>query len=840
MATAPNWDQIGGGTPRFALKTTNDYNRFRTIAETMPGSKEAQAVAALGSVEAVFAANEAYNKQYADYLASFYGDVAERIPSSPAFAAKAEETAQAAADFDAKQAEVKKYVVTDAMLKQAEKDPYYAKQLQDPELFKLLIDNPQVALNLRNQDRGERVNKIRSELENQYNNLVSAGQQQGQDLSYQGRKSDLPKIFEVQATQLADGGVTSIADLKIQNGQLINSATGKVVTNSNLNGQVYNDRDTGVQKWGDIFSGVRGGANYGIQALGDGSVVLFPAYEKTKSPIAQIGLGGLENIIAPVLTVAGAYFGVPGLGNVAGAAAGAAAGSTAGQLLASGNVDWEKVALSAGVAGGAAALAGAGAGATADLSGTTTGGMLGSDAGFAVAEGVGGAAAGGGLFGDASFIAQDAAGQAAQGLSAGQISQNLVAAGVDPGSAQLAANLATSGTGAASIANTLATMAPASAGGLFTATAADLAAAGITTGGTGIALSPAQLSAIQRGEIPGATFAEQVENAKFILPDAGGATTGAGAVKDLLSTGGNALTDIFGSGGIGGFLTGLAGAGIDYAALQAISNEAQTLGREAEQRATAAGAAANIPFTPYTVTTGAGTTAFGGTREAPTATVTASPEYEALRQQAIAQSGQALGTINPAQAAESLFQRSEALAAPARQRETEQLLSSLGARGLLGVSTNVPTVGGTVAGVNPYLESLASAQRTAQARTALEAQQFGTVEAQRQAALANTLIGTGQGIDTAALGTLTQGANLGQVATAANQAGAAQQLRATLAGQALRQQYEDLGLRAQAQGYLGAADFGRGMLGLPTQAGNTASTNIVGNLLNRGFDYIFS
>ena len=706
--------------------------------------------------------------------------------------------------------------------------------------------------------RDERYQTIRNELETQYNNLVAIGQQQGKDLSYQGRKSDLPAIFNQQAAQLADAGVTSIANLRqgsedIRTGErfgsivigknpiLIDSVTGKKVSTTNLGGSIAIDRDTGAQKFGDIFSGVEGGANYGIQFAPDGSPILFPVHEKTKSPIAQLGLGGLEDVIGPVLTIAGAYYGMPGLGAVGGAAAGAAAGNTVGQLLASGDVDWGQVATSAALAGGASYLSGAGGAGTADLSGTTTGGMLGSDAGFAVSQGAG---TGGGLFADASFVA-DYAKQMAEieGVNAAGITQNLVAAGVDPGSAQLAANLATSGTSASSIANTLTTMAPAGTSGLFTATAADLAAAGITTGGTGVGLTQQQLSAIQRGEIPGATFAEQVENAKFILPAAGAGATATGvpgSEANVATVTSGALKDIFGDGGIGGFLTGLAGAGIDYAALKAISDEARTLGRETEQRATAAGAAANVPFTPYTVTTGAGTTAFGGTREAPTATVTASPEFQALRNQALSQAGTTLGAINPAQAAESLFQRSEALAAPARQRETEQLLSTLGSRGLLGVSRNLPTVGGTTAGVNPYLESLLSSQRTAQSRSALEATQFGTAEAQRQAALANALIGTGQNIDTAALATLTQGANLGQFATAADQTSAANQLRATLAGQALRQQYEDLGLRAQAQGYLGAADFGRGLLGLPTQAGNTPSTNIVGNLLNKGFDYIFS
>lgn len=151
------------------------------------------------------------------------------------------------------------------------------------------------------------------------------------------------------------------------------------------------------------------------------------------------------------------------------------------------------------------------------------------------------------------------------------------------------------------------------------------------------------------------------------------------------------------------------------------------------------------------------------------------------------------------------------------------------------MSRNLPTVGGTTAGVNPYLESLLSSQRTAQAQTALQAQQFGTQEAQRQAALAQGLISTGQGIDTAAMGTLTQGANLGSLATSADQASAARQLQATLAGQALRQQYENIGLQSRAQGISGLAGVGRGLLGLPTQPGNTASQNILGNI----FDEIF-
>lgn len=302
-----------------------------------------------------------------------------------------------------------------------------------------------------------------------------------------------------------------------------------------------------------------------------------------------------------------------------------------------------------------------------------------------------------------------------------------------------------------------------------------------------------------------------------ITPGAGGETgitptevgAGAGALgsvgSDILEAG----KDVLGSlGGASSLLQGLLGAGIDYATAQAIATEASKLGETAESTAIAAGEAANVPFTPYTVTTGAGSTAFGtGPGGAPTATVTASPEYQALRTQALGAAGTTLGAINPAQAAQDLFQRSEALAGPARQRETEALLSSLGARGLLGVSRNLPTVGGTTAGVNPYLESLLSAQRTAQANTALQAQQFGTQEAQRQAALANTLIGTGQGIDTEAARTLALGQSLGTTALSAEQVNARNLLQATLGGQALRQPYENLGLMTRAGALTGASDL---------------------------------
>ena len=144
---------------------------------------------------------------------------------------------------------------------------------------------------------------IRAELENQYNNLVKLDP----NAAYRGRAGDLPAIFNQQAAQLADAGVTSITNLRIQDGKLIDSATGKTVSTSNLGGQVAVDRDTGVQKWGDIFTGVKGGANYGIQALDDGSVVLFPAWEKSKSLTSQIVGSDLFKVASLALAGYGLY-----------------------------------------------------------------------------------------------------------------------------------------------------------------------------------------------------------------------------------------------------------------------------------------------------------------------------------------------------------------------------------------------------------------------------------------------------------------------------------------------------------------------------------------------------
>jgi biotin carboxyl carrier protein len=174
---------------------------------------------------------------------------------------------------------------------------------------------------------------IETELRNQYENIVKLEPR----AAYRGRQSDLNAIFNQQARELAGAGVSNIANLRSVDGKLVDTTTNTVINN------ISRDRDTGADKWGDIFSGVEGGANYGVSFAADGSPIFYPVYEKGKSPLAQIGLGGLESVITPILTIAGVAIGIPGLGPVASAALGAAGGNTVGQLLATGDVDWEQV-----------------------------------------------------------------------------------------------------------------------------------------------------------------------------------------------------------------------------------------------------------------------------------------------------------------------------------------------------------------------------------------------------------------------------------------------------------------------------------------------------------------
>ncbi len=202
----------------------------------------------------------------------------------------------------------------------------------------------------------------------------------------------------------------------------------------------------------------------------------------------------------------------------------------------------------------------------------------------------------------------------------------------------------------------------------------------------------------------------------------------------------------------------LLNAGIDYATAEKIASDLQKQAGNIQGQAVAAGRAAQVPFTPYTVTTGMGTTTIGPTG----ATMEATPEYQQLQREALLRSQSAIGAINPAQTAQTLFQQAEALAAPGRAREQEALLQGLQARGLTGFGQNLPTVGGGVRTVNPLFESLLSAQETARANLALQAQQGGTAEALRQQQLAAGLQTQAQNVDVQQLNQLLRAQGLSQ------------------------------------------------------------------------------
>jgi hypothetical protein len=485
----------------------------------------------------------------------------------------------------------------------------------------------------------------------------------------------------------------------------------------------------------------------------------------------------------------------------------------------------------------------------------------------------------GGNVSEASFAAADAAQLAAQGIGAEQIASTLVQqGGLSLEAAINAANLAVQGASAADIASTIQNSRGTGAfdvggaegtgllDGVSDGMAVDAGAADVTQIAGEGATEFADGLSYDPGEGYGTGTAGGMAGAEDLVGSAAGGTFGMGAGAGLLSglsasqiaslarTG----ASIFGGGGAGGGVGGAAGGGfgglgnlfgnidlgnlagtaVDYAALQAISNEAQGLGQQLGREAAQVGIQNQTPFTPYTLTTGAGTATVGPGA----ATATAAAPYEALRQQALTQAGQTLGAINPAQATQQFYSNLEALAAPTRQREQEALLGRLGSAGLLGIGRNLPTAGGGVRAVNPFQESLLAAQEQGRIQQALQAQQYGTSEAARQQALAQSLQTQAMGIDQQTMNQLTQARQLGLDERSLAQANANLRAQTALKGLELRAPYEQLGLLGQIQGINAVAGGARGLLGLPTQAGNVVSgggggfnlSGIFNSLLNQG------
>ena len=185
----------------------------------------------------------------------------------------------------------------------------------------------------------------------------------------------------------------------------------------------------------------------------------------------------------------------------------------------------------------------------------------------------------------------------------------------------------------------------------------------------------------------------------------------------------------------------------------------------------------------------------------------------------------------------------ETLAAPGREREQLALQQRLQRQGLMGFGTTLPTVGGGARTVNPLFESLLSAQESARAQQALQATQFGTTEAGRLQSLAAGLQQQGQAV-TAEERSLLSAAQAAQAAEQANRLANANRLfGAQMSGLALRAPYEQQGLYATGQAITAAAGGAKGLLGLPTQQGNsTTNWKLITDALKQytGKDFDFS
>lgn len=517
-------------------------------------------------------------------------------------------------------------------------------------------------------------------------------------------------------------------------------------------------------------------------------------------------------------------------------------------------------ALASGALGGATAGTAAGAGTAGGVAGGTgltigAGGATGLTAGT-TAAGIGGGALGTGLtVGGLTAAELAAAGTAAAGLGT-------AATALKPGltAAELASSTATGGlTGGPSIMGLEGTtgLVPGSTGAGFTATGAGApgltsmgggqglltgAAGGGTLGATGVTAAG---STAVLGELGSLVNNPQVLGQGIIGVDAtGNAITGTvlsdGSFIDQAGRLFNQAGDLvkqFTQSELGQILGGAAQTYINQEFLSNLADEQRQLGAQTAARAEQLGAAAAVPFTPYTVTTGLGTSTVSPTG----ATAQLAAPYQAISEQTAQQAQQAFGAINPAQASQTLYGQLEALQAPGRQIEQNRLLGTLGQKGLLGFGQNLPTVGGQVQAVNPYVQSLLTAQETARGQNALAAQQYGTSEAQRQAALGSSLLGVGTGLEAQAAQRLGQAGTLGIGLTQLGQTDAGRALGAGLSGlefqtkmnlnaadiEAARQR----ALASAASNTVGSV-FGLPQTGTTSTGGSTLSN--VQNLINTG------
>jgi hypothetical protein len=309
---------------------------------------------------------------------------------------------------------------------------------------------------------------------------------------------------------------------------------------------------------------------------------------------------------------------------------------------------------------------------------------------------------------------------------------------------------------------------------------------------------------------------------------AGAAGAGAGAAGAAGTAAGRGIIDaLTNPNNLTSLLTGGANAAINWAALNEAAQQASATGNMLQNAATTMGQQSNVPFTPYTVTTGGGMANVSPNA----ATTLASMPYQQIRSAAQQQALQALGAINPATASETMFGRMEALAAPTREREQVAMQERLARQGLLGFGSNQPTVGGTTRTINPLMESLLSAQETGRAQQALASTQFGSTEAQRMQQIAAGLQNQALGIDNLEQSMLGSAAGLSGLQNQLAQSNATRQLQASLSGLGLRSDLERTALANRMAGITGLRDAGVGLVN--NQQTQNALGGLFSNLLNR-------
>jgi len=658
--------------------------------------------------------------------------------------------------------------------------------------------------------------KLETQFRQQYENLAQGGYR------YQGRQSDLDKIFKIQAENFANAGFTNI----YQAGKGVDEQGRDVIINKTTGEPFRLPRGSRVgfleprgdyTRMGYQSSNIEGMVNFGVEFDDQGNPMYFPVYEDTSS-----GIGKLLGTVAPFALMA-----IPGINALASSigatfasGAGAVAQQAIGNAILSGATtgvitgDVEKALVSGALVGVGSGLYNSGAlGDTLNevgLSGVTetfnipvSESALGADpysltsAPEAISQAQIDAQPG--LFGDADFAlptdgvslqARDFSpqvyGESALGMrdfSVGDIST--------VPETTLTPTLDQSGLRGFTLADLEEGRVPLE--DVFPSLAQEVATITSPAAATGLLTGRDVLETAEETGI--------IEDIKQQLPE---------GVKDFFS-------DLN--------IKELVGAGFDIAAINKIADEYKQQGAKTYEEALRLGREAGITdFKPYTVTTGLGTGRI--TPEEAFAEVGA--DYAPIREAAL---GAAEGMITglPTTREEATAQQlaaTRALTEPLRQREQERMLGTLAQRGLLGYGQTMPTVGGERR-VSPLAESILSAQEIARSQEALAAQQFGLTEAQRQANLAAGLTGEARAIDTAALQPFEQARMLSGTRTDLAQQTAGRAAEAGLAGLRLQQQYDVDALRAQAGGYGLLSEAARGVIGAPTQPGNVPMSQSV-------------